>query len=75
MSANPVPGDSAQNGQGNGTSGEEKVSKDIKNRKNCNFIFFVQKDDVTIIQEGKAKVAFHGPVFYNPVQEFNRDLT
>ncbi|CAD6187051.1 unnamed protein product [Caenorhabditis auriculariae] len=30
---------------------------------------------LTIIQEGKAKVGFHGPVFYNPVQEFNRDLT
>uniref|UniRef100_A0A1I7UW94 tRNA (guanine(26)-N(2))-dimethyltransferase n=1 Tax=Caenorhabditis tropicalis TaxID=1561998 RepID=A0A1I7UW94_9PELO len=23
----------------------------------------------------QAKVGFHGPVFYNPVQEFNRDLT
>uniref|UniRef100_A0A1I7XNN0 tRNA (guanine(26)-N(2))-dimethyltransferase n=1 Tax=Heterorhabditis bacteriophora TaxID=37862 RepID=A0A1I7XNN0_HETBA len=30
---------------------------------------------LSIIQEGKAKVGFHGPVFYNPVQEFNRDLT
>ncbi|CAL2046076.1 unnamed protein product [Caenorhabditis brenneri] len=34
-----------------------------------------QKAEVTIIQEGQAKVGFHGPVFYNPVQEFNRDLT
>ncbi|KAF1753776.1 hypothetical protein GCK72_020333 [Caenorhabditis remanei] len=33
------------------------------------------KEEITIIQEGKAKVGFHGPVFYNPVQEFNRDLT
>ncbi|PAV75256.1 hypothetical protein WR25_17696 isoform B [Diploscapter pachys] len=74
MSADPVPGDSAQNGQGNGTSEEEKVSKDTGNRKTCNF-YFVQKDDITIVQEGKARVAFHGPVFYNPVQEFNRDLT
>ncbi|CAP25390.2 Protein CBR-TRM-1 [Caenorhabditis briggsae] len=24
---------------------------------------------------GQAKVGFRGPVFYNPVQEFNRDLT
>ncbi|VDO16815.1 unnamed protein product, partial [Haemonchus placei] len=31
--------------------------------------------EFVIVQEGKAKVGFHGPVFYNPVQEFNRDLT
>ncbi|CAJ0577825.1 unnamed protein product, partial [Mesorhabditis spiculigera] len=29
----------------------------------------------TIITEGMAKVSFTGPTFYNPVQEFNRDLT
>ncbi|CAJ0950369.1 unnamed protein product, partial [Mesorhabditis belari] len=27
------------------------------------------------IKEGKAIIAFCGPTFYNPVQEFNRDLT
>lgn len=31
--------------------------------------------ELVIVQEGKAKVGFQGPVFYNPVQEFNRDLT
>ncbi|ETN75542.1 hypothetical protein NECAME_03732 [Necator americanus] len=31
--------------------------------------------EYVIVQEGKAKIGFHGPVFYNPVQEFNRDLT
>ncbi|EYC10749.1 hypothetical protein Y032_0054g2531 [Ancylostoma ceylanicum] len=31
--------------------------------------------ELVIVQEGKAKVGFKGPVFYNPVQEFNRDLT
>ncbi|PIO73439.1 hypothetical protein TELCIR_04597 [Teladorsagia circumcincta] len=31
--------------------------------------------EFVVVQEGKAKVGFHGPVFYNPVQEFNRDLT
>ena len=31
----------------------------------------------TEITEGKAKIQFAGPAsaFYNPVQEFNRDLT
>ncbi|ULT91512.1 hypothetical protein L3Y34_009255 [Caenorhabditis briggsae] len=33
------------------------------------------KEEFNIIQEGQAKVGFRGPVFYNPVQEFNRDLT
>ncbi|VDM53609.1 unnamed protein product [Angiostrongylus costaricensis] len=28
-----------------------------------------------ILQEGKAKLRLDKPVFYNPVQEFNRDLT
>ncbi|KAJ1360822.1 hypothetical protein KIN20_019906 [Parelaphostrongylus tenuis] len=29
----------------------------------------------SFLQEGKARLALHKPVFYNPVQEFNRDLT
>ncbi|CAJ0590101.1 unnamed protein product [Cylicocyclus nassatus] len=31
--------------------------------------------EFVVVKEGKAKIGFHGPVFYNPVQEFNRDLT
>ncbi|CAI4222927.1 unnamed protein product [Auanema sp. JU1783] len=33
------------------------------------------QSEFNIVTEGKAKIGFHGPVFYNPVQEFNRDLT
>ena len=32
-------------------------------------------DNVQEIVEGKAKVLLPKSVFYNPVQEFNRDLT
>lgn len=31
-------------------------------------------DEVCTITEGLAKVKTSGKVFYNPVQEFNRDL-
>ncbi|VDK63633.1 unnamed protein product, partial [Cylicostephanus goldi] len=34
-----------------------------------------KSDEFVVVKEGKAKIGFHGPVFYNPVQEFNRDLT
>lgn len=34
-----------------------------------------KEEQFVVVQEGKAKIGFHGPVFYNPVQEFNRDLT
>lgn len=35
------------------------------------------KNGETVITEGKAKIIFPSAneVFYNPVQEFNRDLT
>ncbi len=31
----------------------------------------------TTVREGRAEISFNGPTqaFYNPVQEFNRDLT
>jgi tRNA G26 N,N-dimethylase Trm1 len=31
----------------------------------------------TTVREGRAEISFNGPAqaFYNPVQEFNRDLT
>uniref|UniRef100_A0A6F7PSQ4 tRNA (guanine(26)-N(2))-dimethyltransferase n=1 Tax=Haemonchus contortus TaxID=6289 RepID=A0A6F7PSQ4_HAECO len=41
----------------------------------ANLSFGDTNQEFVIVQEGKAKVGFHGPVFYNPVQEFNRDLT
>ncbi|KJH45991.1 N2,N2-dimethylguanosine tRNA methyltransferase [Dictyocaulus viviparus] len=31
--------------------------------------------ELVTVEEGKAKLRLTGPVFYNPVQEFNRDLT
>lgn len=36
-----------------------------------------QRPGETVVKEGKASVLFPGAneVFYNPVQEFNRDLT
>ncbi|XP_064649404.1 tRNA (guanine(26)-N(2))-dimethyltransferase-like [Lineus longissimus] len=33
------------------------------------------EEEVNIVREGKAEVYFQKSVFYNPVQEFNRDLT
>ena len=37
----------------------------------------VSPSDYTIVKEGKAEILFpnKNKVFYNPVQEFNRDLT
>ncbi len=38
--------------------------------------FVIDKDSETSVNEGRADVTFPGvkDVFYNPVQEFNRDL-
>jgi tRNA (guanine26-N2/guanine27-N2)-dimethyltransferase len=33
------------------------------------------EEEVNIVKEGKAEVYFQKSVFYNPVQEFNRDIT
>ena len=35
------------------------------------------EEDTVVIREGKAEMRFHSlnEVFYNPVQEFNRDLS
>lgn len=49
----------------------EKISGDLRN------IIFVDKIPYTAVTEGKAEVLFPSShdVFYNPVQEFNRDLS
>lgn len=42
-----------------------------RSNKSCN----MSKEEFQIIKEGKAEVLFSKDVFYNPVQEFNRDLS
>lgn len=47
-------------------------SSKIKNINNMETV--ASNDEVCTITEGLAKVKTSGKVFYNPVQEFNRDL-
>ncbi|GAB1600684.1 tRNA (guanine(26)-N(2))-dimethyltransferase-like [Argonauta hians] len=46
-----------------------------KTRKMCDTIKNKPASDVSTVREGKAEVYLPKSVFYNPVQEFNRDLT
>lgn len=48
-------------------------SEDLDDLKN---LVYVDKIPYTVVTEGKAEVLFPSShdVFYNPVQEFNRDL-
>lgn len=66
--------DQGQNVETSGSNPEPSVTqKKAAQSDGCDPV----KNGETVITEGTAKIIFPGAneVFYNPVQEFNRDLT